>query len=160
VIVKKASDPCLQLGLLLQIANTTAEIEIIKGNGLIEEFASQPLRQGTPQRRDSRSEAPQNILVFLAGGHKVIVIVSWCCDVMLRRCEGSVGIARQPVFIVGQGCVGLFEIAKFSDLARRSRNIQESPVLGGSGAVLVCCEHLKRPFMAARELPGDYNSLD
>jgi hypothetical protein len=62
-----ASDPCLQLGLLLQIANRTAEVEIIKGNGLIEESALQPLRQGTPQRRDSRSEAPENILVFLAG---------------------------------------------------------------------------------------------
>jgi hypothetical protein len=52
---------------LLQIANRTAEVEIIKGNGLIEESALQPLRQGTPQRRDSRSEAPENILVFLAG---------------------------------------------------------------------------------------------
>jgi hypothetical protein len=79
---------------------------------------------------------------------------------VLRRCEDFVDVARQPVFIVGQGCVGLFEIAKFGDLARGSRNIQESPVLGGSGAVLVCCEHLicksvRQGFDEVAALRGD-----
>ena len=135
MIVKETSYLSLQRGCSLQITD---------GTGAVEEFPLQLRGNSIPAHEHGRAQALQNLFFFLSEGGTVVASLS-----PLNR---LIDMDRHPLFVFGKRRVGLLQIVEFTHFVRRTRCVgEECPEFGCFRSVLLCSEHLTRPFAGRRE---------
>jgi hypothetical protein len=135
MIVKEASDLSLERRCRLQVTD---------GTGAVEELPLELRGNGIPAHKHGRAQALQNLPFFLGEDRAVFAFLS--------RLNRLIDMERHPFFVFRQRRVGLLEVAKLTRFVRRTRCVgEECPEFGCFGSVLLCTEHLTRPFSGERE---------
>src|SRR5260370_20278576 len=135
MIVKEASYLSLQRRGLLQIPDCT---------GAVEELAVELRGNGIPAQKHGCAQTLQNLLFFLGEGSTVLAILSPLNRLIEMNCH--------PFLVFGKRRVGLLEIEEFPRFLLRTRCVgEECPEFGRFGSVLLCSEHLTRPFCGKGE---------
>src|SRR6266478_5992046 len=135
MIVKEASYLSLQRRGLLQIPDCT---------GAVEELALELRGNGIPAQKHGCAQTLQNLLFFLGEGSTVLAILSPLNRLIEMNCH--------PFLVFGKRRVGLLEIEEFPRFLLRTRCVgEECPEFGCFGSVLLCSEHLTRPFCGKGE---------
>jgi hypothetical protein len=130
MIVKEASYLSLERRCLLQITD---------GTGAVEELPLELRGNGIPAHKHGRAQTLQNLLFFVGKGRTVVVILS-----PLNR---LIGIYCHPFFVFGKPRVDPLKMPEFPRFVRLTRCVgEERPEFGCFGSVLLCSEHLIRPF--------------
>ena len=85
-VMKETSYPPFQLGRLLQIADGIVAVEIIERTGVVEKLTLELRGESAPPHHDCRSQAPQNMLIFVdADGTLVLIGFRWRHDIVFER---------------------------------------------------------------------------
>src|SRR6266702_553649 len=130
MIVKEASYLPLERRCLLQITD---------GTGAVEELPLELRGNGIPAHKHGRAQTLQNLLFIVGKGSTVVVILSPLNRLIDMDCH--------PFFVFGKRRVDPLKMAEFPRFVRRTRCVgEERPEFGCFGSVLLCSEHLIRPF--------------
>jgi hypothetical protein len=114
-------------------------LQITDGTGAAEELPLEIRGNGIPAHKHGRAQTLQNLLFFVGKGSTVVVI-----PFPLNR---LIDMDCQPFFVFGKRRVDLLKMAEFPRFVRRTRCVgEERPEFGCFGSVLLCSEHLIRPF--------------